>query len=103
MWLVMPSVPPSGGTQFVVLENPGRLDALVSFAVIGGRSGAALAAVTVPAGRTVAIALAPAVGKRAVSVLVRATGGTIVASSVSYSSGGKGYAATLALPMKNLG
>ena len=103
VWLVMPSVPPSGGTQFVVLENPGRVDALVSFTVIGARGGAALAAVTVPAGRTVTIALAPTVGKRAVSVLVRASEGTIVAASVSYSSGGKGYAATLALPMKNLG
>ena len=87
----------------MVLENPGRVDALVSFTVIGARGGAALGAVTVPAGRTVTIPLAPTVGKRAVSVLVTASEGTIVAASVSYSSGGKGYAATLALPMKNLG
>jgi hypothetical protein len=101
-WLVMATVPPSGGTEFVVLENPGRTDAVVTFTLIGGGA-APLAPVTVPAGRTIQVPLAPAVGKRPASVVVHSEGGTIVAAGVSYSSGDTGYAATLAIPIKNVG
>jgi hypothetical protein len=102
-WLVMATVPPSGGTEFVVLENPGRTDAVVTFTLIGGGSAPPLAAVTVPAGRTIQVPLSAAVGKRSVSVEVHSEGGTIVAAGVSYSSGDTGYAATLGIPIKNLG
>jgi hypothetical protein len=102
-WLVMATVPPSGGTEFVVLENPGRTDAVVTFTLIGGGAAPPLAPVTVPAGRTIQVPLAPVVGKRPASVVVHSEGATIVAAGVSYSSGDTGYAATLAIPIKNIG
>jgi hypothetical protein len=102
-WLVMATAPPNGGTEFVVLENPGRTDAVVTFKLIGGGAAPPLAPVTLPAGRTIQVPLSAAVGKRSVCVEVHSEGGTIVASGLSYSSGDTGYAATLGIPIKDLG
>jgi Family of unknown function (DUF5719) len=102
-WLVLPPLPPTGGRSFVVLQNPGHSAARATIQLLGP-SGAVsaprLTAVTVPPGRTISVPLAPAVGTRALTAVVRAEGGTIVAGSASYSSGGAAYAAMLALPMK---
>lgn len=102
-WLAMATVPPNGGTQSLVLENPGPTDSIVTFTLIGAAAAPPLAPVTVPAGRTIQVALGPAVGKRGVSVLVRSQAGGIVVASMSSSAGGTGYAVTLAIPIKNIG
>jgi uncharacterized protein DUF5719 len=99
-WLVMPALPPSGGRGFLVLQNPGRRPVQVSFRLIGteGPAPASIPSRVIPAGRTIRLAL-PSPGRRPLSAVVSAEGGTIVASAASYSSGRTAYAATLGLPM----
>ena len=55
-----------------------------------------LSAISLPPGRTISVALSA--GSGPLSMVVRAQGGTVVAGTASYPSGG-GYAAMLALPM----
>ena len=100
-WLVMPTLPPTGGRSFLFLQNPGRRRVEVSFQLIGseGPSPASIRTRTIPPGGTIWIILPPQ-GDRPVSAVVSARGGTIVASVASYSLDRTGYAATLGLPIR---
>lgn len=102
-WIVMPSSYPAGGGQsFLVLENPGGQDAVVSLTLLGPNgpvAGAATDAVTVPGGRTIRVPIQAGPRGVPLAAVVTASGGTIVPASVSYSIGGRGFAATLGLPM----
>jgi hypothetical protein len=109
-WLVLPAIPPSGGGEVLVLQNPGRVPAAVALSYVG-RSGPiehqSGDSVIVPAGRVVTVDMSSVSGRAPVSVIVTATEGTIVAGCASYSLDGAGYAATLGLPipsgLSNLG
>jgi len=99
-WLVMPSTPPSGGQGFLVLANPGAEPARISLEAIsasGAGPGAASSPTEVGAGKVVVIPLRSLGGTGPVSVLVTASGSTVVAGSVSTLADGTGFAATLGL------
>lgn len=101
-WVVLPAVPPEGGNQLLLLQNSGRVDASVSLTLIG-RSGPidnpSTDSIVVPSGRLVTVDLSSVSARSPVSVLVTASQGTIVAGCASYSQDGKGYAATLGVPV----
>lgn len=98
-WLVLPTLPPSGGRSFLFVQNPGRRQVEVSFRLIGNDGPAApIRQRTILPGRTIRIGLPFQGGP--LSALVSARGGTIVAAVASYSVDRTGYAATLGLPMK---
>jgi hypothetical protein len=99
-WLVLPAMPPSGGRELLLVQNPGRGEVTVSFRLFGpdGPAGPVRGR-TLGAGRSIKIVL-PLQGGHPVSALVTARGGTIVAAVASYSLGRRGYAATLGLPMQ---
>lgn len=101
-WLLMPTLPPKGGQAVMVVQNPTREPATVEIGLLGS-SGSLFAAnrtLTVPAGRAVTVDLAQMAGTTPVCALVTATSGTVVVGGASYGSGGAGYAATLAVPVK---
>jgi hypothetical protein len=104
-WLVLPTLPPSGGQGVLILQNPGPAPVDVSIRVIGANGSLDLPVVgtrTVAAGRTVVVPLlTPA--DTPVSVVVTARSETFVAAGASYVGDGVGYAATLGLPMTGLG
>jgi hypothetical protein len=105
-WLVVPSLPPSGGLGLLILENAGRIDAKVSVRLIGANGPVAaplLAQVSVSAGRMLVVGLQGVAGRAPVSAIVVASTGTLVAASASYSLDGLGYAATLGMPMTDRG
>ena len=101
-WLVLPALTPKGGRSFLVLQNPGRSGARVSVQALG-QGGVVpaprLAAIGIPPGKTISVALSAALGARPVAMVVRAQTGTIVVGTVSYPANGAAYAAMLALPM----
>jgi hypothetical protein len=101
-WVVLPAVAPAGGNQLLLLQNAGRVDASVSLILIG-RSGPidnpSTDSMVVPSGRLVTVDLSSVSAGSPVSVLVTASQGTIVAGCASYSLDGKGYAATLGVPV----
>jgi hypothetical protein len=81
------------------LQNPGHRGVRLSvrlFGRAGAVEAATLSAISLPAGRTVSVAIPSASGP--VSMVVEVQGGTVVAGTASYPAGG-GYAAMLALPM----
>jgi len=99
-WLVLPTAPPTGGRTLLLLENPGGSAVRVSVALLGPDGSIAargLAAISVPAGRTVQVVL-PSVKTTSPAAVVVATGGGVVAGSASLSGGGSGFAATMGLP-----
>jgi hypothetical protein len=103
-WLVLPTLPSTGGQGVLILQNPGRAAVDVSIRVIGENGALELPGAgsrTVPAGRTVVVALQTVSGVP-VSAVVTAKDGTFVAASASYVEDGAGYAATLGLPMTAL-
>jgi uncharacterized protein DUF5719 len=100
-WLLLPTMPPSGGTATIVIQNPGRKDASGTILLIGSKGpvGAGdVATFHVPGRRTITVSLSSA-GRGPLSAVVAAKGGTVVVAGASYSLGGSGYAATLAVPM----
>jgi hypothetical protein len=101
-WVVLPAVAPEGGSQLLLLQNAGRVDASVSLILIG-RSGPidnpSTDSMVVPSGRLVTVDLSSVSADSPVSVLVTASQGTIVAGCASYSLDGKGYAGTLGVPV----
>jgi hypothetical protein len=103
-WLVLPAIPPSGGGQLLVLQNPGRVAAPVTLFYVG-RGGPidrpSGDSVIVPAGRVVTVDTSSVSGGVPVSVIVSATEGTVVAGCASYSLDGNGYATTLGSPIPN--
>jgi hypothetical protein len=101
-WLVLPTLPPSGGQSFLALENSGRDPARATIRLLGpnGPVAARLASISVPAGRTVTVSIPTTIEETPLSAIVTVAGGTLVASGASYSRAGSGYAATLGIPMK---
>jgi hypothetical protein len=101
-WLVLPTLPPSGGRSFLALENSGRDPASATIRLFGpnGPVAAGLASISVPPGRTVTVPIPTTIEETPLSAIVTVNGGTLVASGASYSRGESGYAATLGIPMK---
>jgi hypothetical protein len=100
-WLVLPTLPATGGQGVLILQNPGREPVDVSIAAIGANGRLDLAGNgqrTIPAGRTVVVPLETASGVP-VSAVVTAKDGTFVAAGASYVEDGAGFAATLGVPM----
>jgi hypothetical protein len=101
-WLVLPGIPPAGGSAFVVLENPTLDDAVVSLSLLGVDgpvSAPGLGAIEVPAGRTTVVKLPESTKANPVATLLHATRGVVVAASTSYPAEGTGYAVTLGMPL----
>ena len=99
-WVVLPSLPASGGAARLVLQNPGKAPAAVSVTLLGpnGTVGAqGLAAVTVPPGATVSLILPPS--DVPLAAVVVATSGSIVAGGSAQALGGAGFAASTGVPM----
>lgn len=99
-WLVLPAAPPDrpGGRQVVVLENAGRGLARVEVRLLG--TGGPLGGprwVTVPEESAQRVDLGGP-GQPA-AVLLRASGGRVVAGVAWVGLGGRGYAATLGIPL----
>jgi hypothetical protein len=103
-WLVLPTLPPTGGQSFLALENSGRDPATVTIRLLGPNGPVAatgLESISVPSGRTVRMPIPTTfVEEVPLSAVVTAEGGTLVVSGASYSRGGSGYAATLGIPMR---
>jgi hypothetical protein len=102
-WLVMPTLPPSGGRAFLVLENPGPEAARISVQMLGPAgplAAAGLESIPLPPGRTIQVSLPASAEGEPLSAIVTAESGTLVAAGASYSSDGSGYATTLGIPMK---
>ncbi len=102
-WLVIPTLPPTGGEASIVVQNPAREPAEVELRLLGS-SGSVFAAnrtLTVSAGRVVRVDLTQMAGTEPVSALITATTGTVVVGGASYASNGSGYAATLGLRMNS--
>jgi hypothetical protein len=100
-WLVVPTTPPKGGKQVLILLNPGRAPVDVSIRVLGETGFLDLPGTgrrTVPAGRTLILPLQTSSGP-GVSAVVTADRGTLVAAGASMVGNGTGYAVTLGLPM----
>lgn len=99
-WLVLPAAPPgrTGGRQVVLLENPGTEPARVEVRLLGpaGPLGGSWW-VTVPGGSSQQVWLGQA--GQPVTVLLRATEGEVVAGGAWVGLGGRGYAATLGVPL----
>jgi hypothetical protein len=100
-WLVLPPLPPNGGQTTIVVQNPGRVGAVIGLRLFGSE-GAIPAGIfdqlTLSPGRSITLDLSRIVGDQSVSALLTATEGTIVVGGASYASNEAGYAATLGLP-----
>lgn len=104
-WLVLPTLPPGGGSPILLLQNPGEVPAQVSVRLFG-ESG------EVSAGGDSSVEIAPGAtlgwryprrSERPLSALVTAEGGAVVAAGASVSLGGEGYAMTLGFPLHEEG
>ncbi len=100
-WLVLPALPPTGGTAFLVVSNPGLEAARVTVELLGEAGSVPseeLEAFTLPPGATRVWQL-PGDGEGVpVTAIVRSTGASVVAGS-SGSVGEDGFAATLGVPL----
>jgi hypothetical protein len=100
-WIVLPTLPASGGTARLVLENLGKAPASVTVTLLGPKGPVAappgLASVTVPAHSTVSVFLPTS--DVPLCAMVVATQGSIVAGGSSQSIGGDAFAATTGVPM----
>jgi hypothetical protein len=100
-WLTMPSLPPSGGRAWVLLENPGRDAVQVTLMPIGtiGTVPAPIGPIGISGGRTIHVPLRPSVGSKPASVLVRVSGGSVVAACLGETADGSGFDQTLGVPI----
>lgn len=102
-WLVLPTLPPSRGRAYLVLENSGPQAARITVQMLGPSgplAAAGLGSVPLPPGRTIQVSLPSSPEGMPLSAIVTAESGTLVAAGASYSSNGSGYATTLGIPMK---
>lgn len=101
-WVIPPTVPPAGAVeQRFVLENPGREDVTVNVRTFGDGLVEDLGEVTIPAGRTIAVA-AGGDGDEAdapVWAWVYTDSGTFVAGSASLSMERRGFALAMGVPL----
>ena len=97
-WIVPAALPPSGGTEELVLLNPGRKPVDVEVEPFG-QSGpvGSPTTVTVPPGRTLTFSLST-FGTEPLSARITATEGTIVVGISSTTQAGSGFAATTGVP-----
>ncbi len=97
-WIVPAALPPSGGTEELVLLNPGRKPVDVEVEPFG-QSGpvGSPTTVTVPAGRTLMFSLS-IFGTEPLSARITATQGAIVVGISSTTQAGSGFAATTGVP-----
>ncbi|HEX9236434.1 MAG TPA: DUF5719 family protein [Actinomycetota bacterium] len=100
-WLLLPTCSPSGGSEQVVIQNPGHEAAEVELRGLGpsAASGFPTTSMVVAPGTAQVVELTKMVGTRPVSVLVTARVGTVVVGGASIGSGGEGFAATVAIPV----
>jgi len=101
-WLVPATTPPSGGTETVVLVNPGTRATTAGLRLIGPNGVVAAPTVSIPAGRTLLFPLSGLYGAQPVSVLVSSLRG-IVAGAVTTTPDGNGFAATTGVPIPEKG
>jgi Family of unknown function (DUF5719) len=102
-WVVLPTLPPTGGRTTLVLENPGQDQAMITLELIGPEGtipAGVFEHLTVSPGRSLTVDLSRIVGDQPVSALLTATEGTVVAGGASYASDDAGYAATLGVPAR---
>lgn len=100
-WLVLPALPPTGGTASLVVSNPGLEHARVTVELLGEAglvTSERMEALNVPPGATRVWQLPGDDEGVPVSALVRSTGASVVAGS-SGSVGEDGFAATLGVPL----
>lgn len=94
-WVVPTVVPPPGGSQSLVLQNPGSTEARVTVSLLGsGGPLPAPAPVVVPAGRTVVVHLEQTSGGAPVAAVVLASR-PIAAGMSGVSLGGRGFSLTM--------
>jgi len=98
-WLVPAATPPDGGTEVVVLMNPGKVAVPVQLRLIGAGGVLGEPTASVPAGRTFILPLSAQFGAVPTSVVVVAARGGIVAGAVATTSDGNGFAATTGVPI----
>lgn len=101
-WLVLPPLPPEGGTAFLVLSNPRLTDAMVGIRLIGEEGPVAAGgpeSVRVGAGRSVVIPFPEELGGVPVSALVEALDGAVVVATTGSLADGEGFAATQGQPI----
>jgi len=98
-WLVPAATPPDGGTETLVLVNPGQKSSTVGLRLIGANGVVGAPTVVVPAGRALPVPLSSfGVAGQPLSVLVSSVQ-AIVAGAVASTSDGDGFAGTTGLPM----
>src|SRR5262249_2066759 len=100
-WLVLPTLPATGGTARLILENPGNASVPVMVTLLGPKGPVAappgVAHVTVPPQATVSGFLPSS--DVPLGAVVTATIGAVVAGGSSQSIGGDAFAATVGVPM----
>ncbi len=98
-WAVPPTLPPTGGTAQLALQNPTGADATVRILWIGpdGPKGTGTTSVSVPAGRTIVVDVPDA--DVPLFALVTAVKGSIVVGETSRSIGSSAFAATVGIPL----
>jgi len=101
-WLVLPGLPPSGGSGFVALKNPREKPVRVTLQLLGDHgpvAAGALDSVEVPPGATIVVHLSRAVGSSPVAVVVEVRGGTVVVAGASTTPDGAGYSSGPGVPI----
>ena len=98
-WLVVPGVLTGSGSAYLVMEDPGTVDAEVQVSWIGpgGPIAAFQGPFTVPAGRTLQVPI-PRVGTRLGSAWITVTKGEVIPAAWSSPAQGSGFAIVLGLP-----
>jgi hypothetical protein len=99
-WVVPPTAPASGGSALLVLHNPGARTVQVQIRLLGpqGEIPSSLGPVSVAPGRQMIVQEFVS-GGAPVSAVVTATGQGIVAGGASTSLSGRGFAATVGVPI----
>jgi uncharacterized protein DUF5719 len=101
-WMVLPGTPPEGGKEFLILQNPSRMEGSVRLSFLGPEGpflASGMDSVRVPAGRTVQVEVPAGPSGKPLTVLVDAGRGTVVAAEASHTKSDVGYAVALGVPM----
>jgi hypothetical protein len=101
-WLVLPPLPPEGGSAVLVVSNPRLIPATVGIRLIGDDGPVAapgLQSVRVGAGRAVVVPFPERLGESPVSAIVESRDGAVVVATTGSSPDEAGYAATQGHPI----
>lgn len=101
-WIVLPGLPPSGGSGYLALENPRERAVRVTLQLLGDHgpvATGALDAIEVPPGATIVVRLAKTAGASPVAVVVEVEDGTVVVAGASTTPEGTGYSSAPGVPI----